>query len=613
MAILKKTKQLFAALLCLCMVAAILPAGVPAAKAAEAKTIDLSRSGVTAPNKSDISALTAANTNGQWAYHSQSDDGRQNKVWNTTYGLSFNYFYKGRWAAFTLYDLEAGVYDVTMDHIKSISGGVSEFYLLPYSATVDIKDCNLATLIGEVDFFISEGEPDIPGDKVGTAIAPSDGDYILVIKSNGMSPKNEGYTDYGHYAVWGTKIAMTPAADGVYAKLEADSVVEGKSMDIAIGVMESGELVGGYNVSFTDPSVASYASGKITGLKPGSTDATVSYGSYESVTLPFTVTEIHRDRVISTEGLNLNPQWVYLNTYTTPDMTNGDWVYHSSKTTYNGVDENWPLSNFNDTIDFRMTAQKADRYIAFEYIDVLPGDYKVELVFPAYNGGGVMDFYLVPDCTTVNLDLMCTPSTYLGRINFYADHILNAAVDYELLETEYLKDITITEQGNYVLIARGVNDRSIGGNNFGAVTKEIRLDWQGAPSEAAAPGDAAFSKTYAYVRENVKKGNKSYDVTLVGGISADDLADYNGVGFEVASDYYENTLVDTAVFEKLTLSDGGELTNTMFGSDYLFVQNFTVYVDEIDEAFDFMTIKAVAETAEGGTIYGDEYTIQIGK
>lgn len=608
MAILKKTKQLFAALLCLCMVAAILPAGIPAAKAAEAKTYDLfNLTGVT--SGSLISAITTANTNGQWEYHSQSNDGEVTK-WNTTYGLSYSYFSKGRWTAFTLKDIKAGIYDVKMDHLKYASGGVSEFYLLPYSTTVDISDCNYSTLIGDVDFYVSSGEYTEEGDPVGTATVPSDGDYILVIKSNGKSPENEGFQDFGHYAVWGKKIVMTPAADGIYAKLEANSVAEGNSTGINITVSDNGAVVtDGYNVSFTDPTVASYASGRINALKPGSTDIVVSYGSYESATIPFTVAELNRDSVISIKGLGYKDSpWKYLKDLTREET--GNWAVHSSNTFY-GLENGkltYPVSWSNETITLYDITWSRDRYAAFSLFDVFAGDYDVTVDIIPGRGQGIVEFYLLPDNgEAIDLSTMCTKENWLGNVSAWADQ----EYDYENPVTVNLKDVTIDEAGDYILIIRGTGKTL--GTTYSMFMSEFKLDWQGAPT-SPENGDAAFSDVYAYVRRDLTKDDKTYTVTLVGGINTDDLADYNNVGFNIVSETlgYEDTKTDTAVFKKLTLSDG-ELTAEQFGSDYIFVQTFNLTVGDEFGAYSFLTFKAVAETAEGGTIYGDEYTIQIAK
>lgn len=602
MMLFKKTKQTLAALLCLCMVAAILPAGVPAAKAATAATYTFCPlSGV---KDGTVVNTIAQSTTGNWKFHSSSLDASATKYYKT-YGLQTANIGEGQWVAYELQNATKGYYSTKFTYLYSNSGTDAELYLIPAAATVDVSACNDSTYLGLVEFSRWDGTTGGEADDVAylnNVFIPNDGNYILVLKSTGKM-------HYGSYQyLWAKGFELSPLADGVYAELASDTIEEGSSCALDVDVAVNGEAVTGFDVSFSDPTVASYADGKVKGLKVGTTDITVSYGDYSKV-LSLTVKEIYRDTVITIKGLGLSDGNTYIKDIPVENL-NGDWEHHSSRTFYDKADgtaqDAWALAWTGESIYFYNTAKKTDRYVAFKLLDVYAGDYKVSVDLLPYTGGGILEFYLVPDCETVDLDTMCTPKTWIGNVDFWANNGLSADIEV----TDYLKDVTIKEAGDYVLIAKGTG-RTTGTSAYGAYMTEFKMEWQGAPTEAAE-GNAAFSDTYAYVRRRLESGIKNYDVTLIGGIKVDDLADYKNVGFDIDSDYYDATLTASNIYETLTLSDG-TVNASDFGVDYFFVQTFTVSVENDRQGYDFMTFNAVATTANDDIIEGIKHTVQIAK
>jgi len=617
MAILKKTKQLFAALLCLCMVAAILPAGVPAAKAADMSYDFLNLTGM--KSRDLVKNVTTANTNGQWEFydHSPKMDNNQSTAKHTwmkegsyQWGMNIAGLHGGNYVAYTLKNVQKGYYKATVDHLISGAGVYGEYYLLPYSDIVNISTaCNAETLIGGIN-FCSDGrtaDSTVMGEEVGNVVVPDTGDYILVLR--GTDVVYNGNTAY-YGSAWMRGFNFIALADGVYASIAEASIEEGASTDLSVDLAVGGAKIASsdytYTVSFTDPSVASFASGKIKGLKAGSTGVTVSASyngnAYSSAAMQLTVTEVDRDVVVNLKGTGL-AIWDPLTTVTS-SKTGGVWEYHSH------VGNN-PVA-YGLSIDLQNVSESKNNYVAFRLLDVYAGDYDVKLDGCAQKGGTNVKFYIIPDCEAINLSTMCTGETEIGAVNFWnGDVTVTGPTVSEASNIDVsLKNVTIPEDGDYILVMRGTG-LSIGGINYSGYINNFKMTWQGEPSTKAA-GDAAFSPKYAFVRERMEKGLKSYDVTLVGGINASDLAAYTSVGFDISSDYYNNTLVDTAVFEKLTLADG-ELTAAQFGADYIFVQTFAVGFSAMDEAYNFMTVKAVAEKADGTTINGAEYVLQFAK
>lgn len=598
MMLFKKTKQTLAALLCLCMVAAILPAGVPAAKAATAATYTFCPlSGV---KDGTVVNTIAQSTTGNWKFHSSSLDASATKYYKT-YGLQTANIGEDQWVAYELYNATKGYYSTKFNYLYSNSGTDAELYLIPAAATVDISACNDSTYLGFVEFsrYVA-GEP-ADSDKdasidLNNVFIPNDGNYILVLKSTGKM-------HYGSYQyLWVKGFELSPLADGIYANIGNDTLIEGKNTDLKVEIAVNGEKINdAYSVNFSDPTVASYSAstGKITALKPGSTDITVSYGSYSKV-IELTVNAFAVDVNIKGMGIGI---WELIDGISADD-TNGVWAYHSSNTYY-GANQAVPLAAY-DCIEFRSTGDSKDRYVAFEMYDLKSGNYSVEVTTRAYNGGGLLDFYVIPSCDEIDLDEMCTVDTFVGRVDFYENIALADAAD----RVSKVKNINIDSDGDYIIVARGTGrSRSVQGAF--AVMSNFNMTRVGDVVEAKA-GNEAFSETYAYVREMIANGNTTYVVTLIGGINVDDLAAYENVGFEISSERYNGTLTAKNIYKSLTLSDA-TISAESFGVDYFFVQTFSIDVEDVIDALDFMTINAVAETSDGDIIEGVEYTLQFAK
>ncbi len=203
MMLFKKTKRLFAALLCFCMVAAIVPVTAPEAAAVEA-TVTVDFCAYKNSSYADVKYFTSG--------------GPMQPYQNVTSAFASRTGSTGNWLAFDLGTVPAGDFDVNLKYAQSSYGGKAEIYLAKIdgfsvaSAKTQINAALAAnTSVAELNFYNATSSISGVSQKI-TFENEQAGNYVLIAKMSELSPTPEA-AGSGMSYIYLESISFTPVAD----------------------------------------------------------------------------------------------------------------------------------------------------------------------------------------------------------------------------------------------------------------------------------------------------------------------------------------------------------------------------------------------------------------
>lgn len=426
--------RLLAVLLCVCMLAGLMPQAAPKAQAAEASALyfDFKKA-------ANIFVDTAySNTDNMWKFHSYTpswtdvttETGR-GTVCKFTQGGQFLLNSTEKWVALELDIPQAGRYQTQLIYYAYKSGGIADIYLIPATEAENVADALSADAqLGSVDFYA-------PSDVFGAekaleaATVAKAGKYLLVFKASGS--KNPAATNYYAFV---TGFQMEKAEAALSFKLGTDHLLPGASTDYTIELInELGENVDIEGVDITmensDSTVAEVdeAAKAVTALKLGSciltaraeyqgntleASATLTVSSLSGAYQAFDFTLAHKDPSLFTTSGSVTPT---------------TWAHG-----YQGL-----LPN-------------EDAYYAVDVAIDVPGSYRAAVVNYKYKSCAIYELHLVPKSENLP-DALSDDKYLLAEVDGFAEKDdPNAKTDLGIIE--------VPSAGEYRLVVQGTGRRN---------------------------------------------------------------------------------------------------------------------------------------------------------
>lgn len=446
----KNAKRVTAMLLCICMVAGILPAGIQPVEASATDEIVYDFTMSSSYNKTNMNGKSGSN----WSFLGEHANAALNhKVyhhWYTSaYGMEYSGGDTGEWIAYKFDGITAGDYNFSVKHLEYASGGRGKVYMMPYKEGWTINDCDESYYVGLLDCYNSSAELTVT-ESIGRFSADEDGSYVMVIKNTGEMPNGSAYR-----CIWIRNVTLASLATSFEASLAMPTVLVNDSVKLNLSLVVDGTDVDiGYDdveVTFGTPGIASFdaATGEITALKEGNTEITVS-------------TVYDTQPLSSVINLTVQAGLVFGDTLTYEFTVNGvanktnmkglsgsNWSFlgeHENASLNHSVYHHWYFNSYG----IEISGAAKGEWVAYRFDDIAGGEYDVSAKHLVYASGGSAEVYMLPYSSDWSPD-DCNESNYVGTFNCYL-------ANGEVTVTDTVGRFKATKDGSYIMVLKNTGE-----------------------------------------------------------------------------------------------------------------------------------------------------------
>ena len=607
-----KAKQILAALLCFCMIAAVIPA-MPTAAAIDVEyTFDFSAS---TPD-----AGCTSYDGGNWKFTEGSGI--------TAVGLNswfefLNLAKSGSYAIFDLGELQSGEYDVTFGTYKWAAGGLVAFYLIPYDADVSTA-CKSEYLMGNISFYAASDATST--DELESFNVPTTGKYKMVAKGTGIkSSKSSNYHaglmslklkrvsdgikrinfipwdipeaasgyDGGNWKYYSKSASVVGPTASARNYLQVTGLNKNQWIAYDIGALKSGE----YNVEVENWKYKGGTIAKWYLVSKNASDigaactADALLGTvvtFQSNPADVPVTDTLANYQVKEDGDYLLVM-MGTGTYATGNTNAGSWALltrsfmmrrvgdykikfektinlipltwksHDALIAYEG---DYSIKSVSGGVTlstgsafFQASKLTSGSYVAFNAGNFMAGKYDVDITSYKCASGFIADYYLIPASAT-DISAACNENTKLGTADSYA------ATDV-LADPEKQAQFNVYEDGDYLLVIMGT----------GKYNSQMDSSWR--------TGNNVFANSVTMDRvsdADPKPELEAEAFTLGFGSSNGGVALANIYNATIAENKWKINIDETDMIDQLT-NTGRHGMNAEY-------TNFKVYEDEVI-AYDF--------------------------
>lgn len=444
-------------------------------------------------------------TNGFWSYYhdnNYADDAiaGEKLFIHVYYGVEAQGLGIGKYVALKIKVPEKGDYQINQSYRVYPNGGVADFYILPGDTAKDAIAGALTDPIGRVDFYNPTSEDRVAD--FGLYNFKEAGEYLLVVKMVSKGGGNGTYARIGTTELVGGS-EIIPMNLVVKADKTQLKVSDSLQLDSKLYLTDGTYTTDGITYKSSNSAIAKISkNGVISALKKGKVKITVSAKGVEPVVINLEVLPFNASGISLKFGLNS-----YLDRRTpVRDVTFADthdfWQYYHD-TIYESDEAaiNNDCFIIHHNYGIQAKSVRSGEWFALKIKVPEKGDYLMSLDHFAIHNGGLVDVYVLPGNYSVEQIESAVnggAAQKVGRVDMYAEQ--------GVYKETHLGAVTFDTAGEYLIVVKGAGK----GTNNGQHTYFGSFNFYGGEDTAIMAMEVVSAKSSLKTGETVKLETTCY-------------------------------------------------------------------------------------------------------